>query len=103
MLAPAGALQPRPGPGVAMTSELDIFVGNTTLIDEDVYRLWLDGYSGVWGAVCGAAQKGRLFGLGEGAEPGLGRPMGRWAERVRDVSELELGSSEGLWVRPSRS
>lgn len=34
-----------------MTSELDIFVGNTTLIDEDVYRLWLDGYSGLWGAV----------------------------------------------------
>ena len=33
-----------------MTSELDIFVGNTTLIDEDVYRLWLDGYSGLWGA-----------------------------------------------------
>ena len=29
-----------------MTSELDIFVGHTTLIDEDVYRLWLDGYSG---------------------------------------------------------
>ncbi|XP_004852419.1 acidic fibroblast growth factor intracellular-binding protein isoform X2 [Heterocephalus glaber] len=28
-----------------MTNELDIFVGNTTLIDEDVYRLWLDGYS----------------------------------------------------------
>ncbi|XP_040827084.1 acidic fibroblast growth factor intracellular-binding protein isoform X1 [Ochotona curzoniae] len=28
-----------------MASELDIFVGNTTLIDEDVYRLWLDGYS----------------------------------------------------------
>ncbi|XP_060031983.1 acidic fibroblast growth factor intracellular-binding protein isoform X2 [Erinaceus europaeus] len=28
-----------------MTSELDIFVGNTTLIDEEVYRLWLDGYS----------------------------------------------------------
>nr|XP_012308690.2 acidic fibroblast growth factor intracellular-binding protein-like [Aotus nancymaae] len=27
-----------------MTSELDIFVGNTTLIDEDMYRLWLDGY-----------------------------------------------------------
>lgn len=54
VLAPAGALQLRPGPGVAMTSELDIFVGNTTLIDEDVYRLWLDGYSGVWGAVCGA-------------------------------------------------
>ncbi|XP_036716396.1 acidic fibroblast growth factor intracellular-binding protein isoform X2 [Balaenoptera musculus] len=36
-----------------MTSELDIFVGNTTLIDEDVYRLWLDGYSGLWGTVCG--------------------------------------------------
>ena len=29
-----------------MTSELDIFVGHTTLIDEDVYRLWLEGYSG---------------------------------------------------------
>lgn len=42
-----------PGPGVAMTSELDIFVGNTTLIDEDVYRLWLDGYSGLWGSFWG--------------------------------------------------
>lgn len=51
VLAPAGALQPHPGPGVEMTSELDIFVGNTTLIDEDVYRLWLDGYSGLWGGV----------------------------------------------------
>ncbi|XP_015681950.1 acidic fibroblast growth factor intracellular-binding protein [Protobothrops mucrosquamatus] len=28
-----------------MTSNLDIFVGNTTLIDEEVYQLWLDGYS----------------------------------------------------------
>ncbi|XP_015706726.1 acidic fibroblast growth factor intracellular-binding protein, partial [Coturnix japonica] len=28
-----------------MASELDIFVGNTTLIDEEVYQLWLDGYS----------------------------------------------------------
>lgn len=53
VLAPAGALRLRRGPGVAMTSELDIFVGNTTLIDEDVYRLWLDGYSGLWGAVWG--------------------------------------------------
>lgn len=43
-------------PGVAMTSELDIFVGNTTLIDEDVYRLWLDGYSGPSGA-CGEARQ----------------------------------------------
>ncbi|NXF92810.1 FIBP protein, partial [Eubucco bourcierii] len=28
-----------------MSSELDIFVGNTTLIDEEVYQLWLDGHS----------------------------------------------------------
>eukprot|EP00062_Callorhinchus_milii_P027672 gi/632991255/ref/XP_007884544.1/ PREDICTED: acidic fibroblast growth factor intracellular-binding protein [Callorhinchus milii] len=28
-----------------MAVELDVFVGNTTLIDEEVYRLWLDGYS----------------------------------------------------------
>ncbi|XP_030424518.1 acidic fibroblast growth factor intracellular-binding protein isoform X1 [Gopherus evgoodei] len=28
-----------------MTNDLDIFVGNTTLIDEEVYQLWLDGYS----------------------------------------------------------
>ncbi|XP_029469030.1 acidic fibroblast growth factor intracellular-binding protein isoform X1 [Rhinatrema bivittatum] len=28
-----------------MANELDIFVGNTTLIDEEVYQLWLDGYS----------------------------------------------------------
>ncbi|XP_065718251.1 acidic fibroblast growth factor intracellular-binding protein isoform X1 [Patagioenas fasciata] len=28
-----------------MTSDLDIFVGNTTLIDEEVYQLWLDGYT----------------------------------------------------------
>lgn len=42
-------------PGVAMTNELDIFVGNTTLIDEDVYRLWLDGYSGLWGDPLGEA------------------------------------------------
>lgn len=27
--------------------ELDVFVGNTTIIDEEVYQLWLDGYSGV--------------------------------------------------------
>ncbi|MEE6517553.1 hypothetical protein FKM82_027875 [Ascaphus truei] len=28
-----------------MSNELDVFVGNTTLIDEEVYQLWLDGYS----------------------------------------------------------
>ncbi|XP_069739188.1 acidic fibroblast growth factor intracellular-binding protein [Phaenicophaeus curvirostris] len=28
-----------------MTSDLDIFVGNTTLIDEEVLQLWLDGHS----------------------------------------------------------
>ncbi|NXB60392.1 FIBP protein, partial [Struthidea cinerea] len=28
-----------------MSSDLDVFVGNTTLIDEEVYRLWLDGHS----------------------------------------------------------
>lgn len=25
--------------------ELDVFVGNTTVLDEDVYQLWLDGYT----------------------------------------------------------
>ena len=29
-----------------MTTLLDIFVGNETLIDFDVYQLWLDGFSG---------------------------------------------------------
>lgn len=85
VLAPNGALRLRPGPGVAMTSELDIFVGNTTLIDEDVYRLWLDGYSGVWGAVCGAGQEERWFGMGEGAGPGLG-------------SFGEVGRGEGCFI-----
>uniref|UniRef100_W5KF70 Fibroblast growth factor (acidic) intracellular binding protein b n=2 Tax=Astyanax mexicanus TaxID=7994 RepID=W5KF70_ASTMX len=28
-----------------MTMELDVFVGNTTIIDEEVYQLWLDGFS----------------------------------------------------------
>ncbi|KFO58507.1 Acidic fibroblast growth factor intracellular-binding protein [Corvus brachyrhynchos] len=28
-----------------MSSDLDVFVGNTTLIDEEGYRLWLDGHS----------------------------------------------------------
>ncbi|KAJ6654191.1 hypothetical protein lerEdw1_007288, partial [Lerista edwardsae] len=31
--------------GTTMTNNLDIFVGNTTLIDEEVYQLWLDGYT----------------------------------------------------------
>lgn len=33
--------------------ELDVFVGNTTIIDEEAYQLWLDGYSGesvIWQA-----------------------------------------------------
>lgn len=55
-----------------MTSELDIFVGNTTLIDEDVYRLWLDGYSGLWGADWGSRSGGAVVWMGEGAKPGLG-------------------------------
>lgn len=46
-----------------MASELDIFVGNTTLIDEDVYRLWLDGYSGV--CVLGVLAGRPVFGLQE--------------------------------------
>ena len=25
---------------------LNVFVGNTTMIDAEVYQLWLDGYSG---------------------------------------------------------
>lgn len=29
-----------------MTMELDVFVGNTTIMDEEVYQLWLDGYTG---------------------------------------------------------
>ncbi|KAL1252921.1 hypothetical protein QQF64_017614 [Cirrhinus molitorella] len=28
-----------------MSVELDVFVGNTTVLDEDVYQLWLDGHS----------------------------------------------------------
>ncbi|KAL7853931.1 hypothetical protein AOLI_G00207750 [Acnodon oligacanthus] len=28
-----------------MSMELDVFVGNTTIIDEEVYQLWLDGHS----------------------------------------------------------
>ncbi|KAK1150855.1 acidic fibroblast growth factor intracellular-binding protein isoform X1 [Acipenser oxyrinchus oxyrinchus] len=28
-----------------MAMELDVFVGNTTIMDEDVYLLWLDGYT----------------------------------------------------------
>lgn len=29
-----------------MSVELDVFVGNTTIMDEEVYQLWLDGYTG---------------------------------------------------------
>nr|XP_014345195.1 PREDICTED: acidic fibroblast growth factor intracellular-binding protein [Latimeria chalumnae] len=42
-----------------MTMELDVFVGNTSLIDEEVYQLWLDGYS-VSDAVCRRSQSGIL-------------------------------------------
>ncbi|XP_030637941.1 acidic fibroblast growth factor intracellular-binding protein B isoform X2 [Chanos chanos] len=28
-----------------MSMELDVFVGNTTIMDEEVYQLWLDGYT----------------------------------------------------------
>lgn len=62
-----------PGPGIAMTSELDIFVGNTTLIDEDVYRLWLDGYSGLCSALPGSGCFGWERGRGQdlGWESGM--------------------------------
>ena len=30
-----------------MAVELDVFVGNTTIMDEEVYQLWLDGYTGI--------------------------------------------------------
>lgn len=30
-----------------MSVELDVFVGNNTIMDEDVYQLWLDGYAGM--------------------------------------------------------
>lgn len=29
-----------------MSVELDVFVGNTIVLDEDVYQLWLDGHTG---------------------------------------------------------
>ena len=32
-----------------MAVELDVFVGNTTIMDEEVYQLWLDGYTGISG------------------------------------------------------
>ncbi|CDQ77108.1 unnamed protein product [Oncorhynchus mykiss] len=28
-----------------MSVELDVFVGNTTIMDEEVYQFWLDGYT----------------------------------------------------------
>lgn len=27
-------------------TEVDVFIGNNTLIDPDIYQYWLDGYSG---------------------------------------------------------
>lgn len=54
-----------------MTSELDIFVGNTTLIDEDVYRLWLDGYSGLWGPSGKPDGRSGCFGWERGRGQGL--------------------------------
>lgn len=32
-----------------MAVELDVFVGNTTIMDEEVLQLWLDGYTGMRG------------------------------------------------------
>lgn len=32
-----------------MAVELDVFVGNTTIMDEEVYQFWLDGYTGTVG------------------------------------------------------
>ena len=29
-----------------MTANVDVFVGNDTLIDPDIYQLWLNGHSG---------------------------------------------------------
>lgn len=63
-----------------MTSELDIFVGNTTLIDEDVYRLWLDGYSGLWGTVCGCRFGGAIVLDGRAGRARSRHPIGQWAE-----------------------
>lgn len=34
-----------------MAVELDVFVGNTTIMDEEVYQLWLDGYTGTVGDI----------------------------------------------------
>ena len=31
---------------ISVMANVDIFVGNETLIDPDVYQLWLDGYTG---------------------------------------------------------
>ncbi len=31
---------------VKMSVELDVFVGNTTIMDKEVYQLWLNGYTG---------------------------------------------------------
>lgn len=27
-------------------SEIDVFIGNNTLINQDIYQYWLDGYTG---------------------------------------------------------
>ncbi|KAK5616825.1 hypothetical protein CRENBAI_018304 [Crenichthys baileyi] len=32
-------------PEIKMSVELDVFVGNTTIMDEEVYQLWLDGHT----------------------------------------------------------
>jgi len=34
-----------------MTANVDVFVGNDTLIDPDIYLLWLNGHSGRLGLV----------------------------------------------------
>uniref|UniRef100_A0A8C5MM16 FGF1 intracellular binding protein n=1 Tax=Leptobrachium leishanense TaxID=445787 RepID=A0A8C5MM16_9ANUR len=52
---------------LTMANELDVFVGNTTLIDEEVYQLWLDGYS-VSDAVSIRLKSGILDQTGVGAD-----------------------------------
>lgn len=74
-----------------MTSELDIFVGNTTLIDEDVYRLWLDGYSGLWGADWGSQSGGAVVLDGRGGRTRTRHPIGQWAE----AWEYEMPGARG--------
>jgi hypothetical protein len=31
-----------------MFTEVDVFIGNNTLIDPDIYQYWLEGYTGYY-------------------------------------------------------